>query len=222
MTDTALVPVADDLAIAGQNRIENHPGIEYIYSYLRYGVVSIDGTAVASQNELVRVLNERFPDHKLYPTYITRLKKRIRRSDGGYMLKDGKICYADGDPVLPLPLRDALAAFIQIGFEQCLARPETIQAKDVVKAMDIWLRISGGFGDGNPVNDAWTELAKTGPKKIVAQRQKVTRVIAAETRTTETQQVEFDEHGNVVGADYVPHVIELSPDDYALAENESS
>lgn len=200
MTD--LVPV-EDISPATQKSIEDHPAIEAIYDFIRLGRATVDDVTVDRQADLVRVLNEKHPEHKLYSTYITRLRKRIKRADGGYMLKDGRVCYADGTPVYNVPLRETLEAFIQIGLENALAHPETVQARDVMKAIDMWVRVHKGFGDANQYADAWTEVVKDGPKKK-APRQKVVRVIEAKEKDDDVELVEFDENGNVKGSMYQP------------------
>lgn len=166
MVTTPAIPVDGEIEPSTEsNRLENHPAIDAIYTFLHTGKTEVGDRDISTQAELVKVLNAQYPNNKIYPGYLTRLKKKLKRADGGYMLKDGEVAYSDGTPVVTLPLKKSLEAIIQIGLENALAHPETIGAIHVLKAVDLLVKVQRGFGDADGVADAWTEFAKSGPRR---------------------------------------------------------
>ena len=167
MVDTPAIPVEGEIEAVPEsiNKLESHPAIDAIYTFLHTGKVEIGDRDISTQAELVKVLNAQYPNNKIYAGYLTRLKKKLKRSAGGYMLKDGEVVYSDGSPVVTLPLKKSLEAIIQIGLENALAHPEMVGAIHILKAVDLLVKVQRGFGDADGVADAWTEFAKTGPRR---------------------------------------------------------
>lgn len=143
------------------SRIEEHPGAEYIFQFLNSGHVIVNDRHIDTGVTLCEVLNVLYPQYKLYPSYLSRMKKRIRRGEDGYMLKDSQVFYADGRPLQFIGAKIALESIIQIGFENALSHPENVEIKDVTKALELLKRFKD-LNDTDEVNDLWTKYLKAG------------------------------------------------------------
>lgn len=141
------------------NRIEDHPGIEYVYEFINRGNTIIEDKIVESITDLCGTLNSIYPEHKMWPVYITRLKKRIKSAQGGYMLKDGTVYYADGRPLQPLPLRVSLETIIHIALENAVNNPDKVGLREALHAVEIILK-NKTLADADAVKDVWTAFVQ--------------------------------------------------------------
>lgn len=146
-------------------RLEKHPGAEYIFEFVNMGKVIVDDKLVDTGRMLCEVLNEIYPQYKIYPSYLSLLKKRIHRGEDGYMLKDGQVFYADGRPLAFLGVKTSLEAIVQIGLENAISNPDKVEIRDVTKALEL-LKKYKDSSEGDESVDVWTQYLKTGESPV--------------------------------------------------------
>jgi hypothetical protein len=123
--------------------------------FITYGVVSIEGESIDTVRDLVEVLNEATPEQQITPSAVTRLKKRLQREKGGYVLRDGRLARGDGTIIQPVDPIPALEAIAHMGIEFLLNNPWKIRTDDIIKALELLGKYRKETEETDEFGQAW-------------------------------------------------------------------